>query len=177
MSRRYPATLRLLIALITAGITPLRAAITSEDKLVADGPALLREWLPPVYPAAELKARQSGMVNVSFIVDETGRVTAARALEESDAAFIEPALAAVKSWSFTPALEDGQPVACGLETLVAFSPAIGQQKKSKGNIPPEEQALTLPRRVSPSATVTPPGNYPDVLVERKSPASFDSRVS
>jgi TonB family protein len=68
---------------------------------------------------------------------------------------------------FTPALEDGKPAACCLETLVTFSPAVGQQKKTKDNLPPKEQALSPARRVAPAAKFAPPGNYPDVLVERK----------
>jgi TonB family protein len=169
MLRRYPAFGVFIICLVI-GFGPIRAAEPprpAEEKLVADGAALLRVWLPPVYPAAALKARQSGMVNVRLIIDETGHVTAARALEDSDAPFIDAALAAVNSWQFAPAIDGGKPTACCLETLVTFSPAIGQQKKSANNIPPDDQRFTFAPRVAPQATVSPPGNYPDVLVERK----------
>ena len=150
--------------------SPLFAAAPqppAEEKLKVDGPALLREWTPPIYPEAALKARQSGMVNVRLIVDETGHVTTAHALDDSDTAFVEVALAAVKSWVFAPALDNGQPIACCLETLVTFSPAVGQQKKSANNLPPERQAFSLAPRVAPKAKFAPPGNYPEVLTERK----------
>lgn len=134
---------------------------------MVDGPAILREWEPPVYPAEALKSRQSGMVNVMLIVDDTGQVTSARALEDSDEAFVASAIAAVKSWVFAPELEDGKAVACCLETLVTFSPATGQQQKTKGRYPSLEQTFRRAQRTMPRPTVTPPGNYPEVLVERK----------
>jgi len=136
-----------------------------EAKLEADGLALLREWVPPVYPKAELKARHSGMVNVRCIIDEAGKVTASRALEDSDAAFIQPALDAVKAWSFSPAVTAGKPAACCLDTLVAFSPAVGQQKPSA--VPPKEQTFTPAPRTAPSPKETPSGDYPAVLLERR----------
>ncbi len=138
-----------------------------EAKLVADGVALLRTWTPPVYPKAELKARRSGMVTVRLIVDETGKVTQARALEDSDTAFVDAAVEAVKAWGFAAAIDGGKPVACCLETLVAFSPAVGQQKAS--SLPPEQQTFTPAPRTSPKVTVSPDGEYPAVLLERKIP--------
>lgn len=140
-------------------------AVRAEEKIEADGFALLRGWTPPVYPAAELKARHSGMVNVRCVIDETGRVTSARALEDSDAAFIQTALDAVKRWTFAPATSGGKPVACCLDTLVAFSPARGQQKPSA--VPPQEQTFNPAPRTSPSPKSTPPGDYPAALVERR----------
>lgn len=139
----------------------------TNEKLLVNGPALLREWTPPIYPAEALKAKQSGMVNVRLIVDESGHVPTARALEDSDSAFIDAALAAVKTWVFAPELDNGQPIACCLDTLVTFSPAVGQQKKPTNNLPPERQALSLAPRVEPKAKFAPPGNYPEVLTERK----------
>ncbi len=169
-----PRQLSVLLA-ATLFINPLLATESAApkpgptEKLDADGLALVRTWVPPTYPPAELKAKKSGMVTVRFIVDETGRVTRARALEDSDAAFAESAVAAVKSWGFTPATEAGHAVACCLETLVAYSPTVGQQKVSAAMIPPERLTLTPAPRTSPVAKVAPPGDYPDVLVERKLP--------
>jgi TonB family protein len=153
--------------LVTLAQALAQPAPPHDPDLKADGLALLREWHPPVYPPNALKSRQSGMVNVRLIVDDTGRVTAARALEDSDQEFIEPALAAVKTWSFSPATEDGRAIVCCLETLVMFSPAIGQQKETPGHLPPEAQVLTPAARTAPRARVSPPGNYPDILLERK----------
>ena len=155
------------MALSTVNPCLAQSAPVQDANLKVDGLALLREWHPPVYPPSALKARQSGMVTVRLIIDEAGRVTAARAMDDSEKEFIEPALAAVKSWTFTPALEEGRPVACCVETLVSFSPAVGQQKETPKHLPPESQTLTPAPRKAPRASVSPPGNYPDVLLERK----------
>lgn len=151
----------------------------AEGKLTADGPALLRQWTPPEYPVAALKAKRSGMVTVRLIVDETGNVTQARAVDDPDVEFVEPALAAVRSWVFAPAIENGKEAACCLETLVMFSPALGQQKPSSNQIPPESQTFQLAPRVAPKPKFTPTGDYPDVLVERQFPgvAEFTAIVS
>lgn len=146
----------------TDGVAP-----AAEAELRADGLALLREWSPPVYPPEALKKRASGMVTVRLIVDETGAVTAARAVDEPDAAFVDSAVAAVKSWKFIPATDHGEPVACCLETLVAYSPARGQQKPS--TIPPAEQSFMPAPRSAPVMLRSPPGDYPEALVDRMIP--------
>jgi TonB family protein len=170
MLRRYPTAFGAFAALLTVSWIPLHAAdapAATEEKLVADGPALLREWQPPLYPGALLKARQSGMVNVRVVVDANGKITAARALEDSDAPFVEAAIAAVNQWTFAPALENGQPVDSCVDTLVTFSPAVGQQKPTRNNLPPSDQQVVPASRVSPRAQFAPPGDYPAVLSERK----------
>lgn len=144
------------------GITPAVGA-----ELQVDGLALLREWSPPVYPPEALRKRASGMVTVRLIVDETGAVTAARAVDEPDPAFVESAVTAVKSWKFAPAMERGEPVACCLETLVAYSPAVGQQRPSR--IAPADQSFTAAPRSAPVMLRSPPGDYPEALVERMIP--------
>lgn len=152
----------LLLAL--AGL-PVDRLVAEESKLEADGLALIRGWVPPVYPSKELKARHSGMVNVRCVIDETGRVAAARALEDSDEAFVVSALDAVKAWTFAPAVVAGKPAACCLDTLVAFSPAVGQQNPSQ--VPPKDLTFTPAPRTSPSPKNSPPGDYPSALLERK----------
>lgn len=168
----------LLLFLATLSTHPLLAAdvaapktAPASDALPVDGTALLRVWQPPVYPSAALKAKTSGMVTVRFVVDETGRVTQARALEESDQAFVESALVAVKSWEFAPAMEAGKAIASCLDTLVAYSPSVGQRKKSSTAMLPTDVTLTTVPRTAPSAKTTPAGDYPDVLLERKLPGT------
>ena len=159
---------RLVVGLGFAGAGPAvaaEAAAPQQEQIVADGLALLRDWVPPVYPAEALTAKRSGMVNVRLIVDETGKVTAARALEDSDEEFVEPALAAVRAWGFAPAIENGKEVACCLDTLVTFSPAIGQQKPSP--VPPESQRFSAAERVSPQPRFSPAGEVPALLQQRR----------
>lgn len=146
---------------------PPATAPAPGEKLAVDGLALLRSWVPPVYPRAELKAKHSGMVTVRLIVDATGKVATARALEDSDEAFIEAALAAVRAWGFAPALDEGRPVACCLDTLVAFSPAVGQLEPS--TTIPTDQSFTPAPKTSPRVKVSSGGDYPTVLTERKLP--------
>jgi TonB family protein len=159
------------VVLFSPAALPARAADNlapaAGAELQADGLALLREWSPPVYPPEALRKRASGMVTVRLIVDETGAVTAARPVDEPDAAFVESAVAAVKSWKFIPATERGEPVACCLETLVAYSPAVGQQKPSP--IPPAEQSFAAAPRSAPVMLRSPPGDYPEALVDRMIP--------
>jgi TonB family protein len=156
-------------AVLGGGALPLTAAApaAAAENLQAEGAALLRQWFPPVYPAQQLKARRSGMVNVRFIVDDAGHVTTARALDDADEAFVEAALTAVKSWTFAPAIEKGTPAACCLETLVVFSPAAGQRKAAPNNLTPEDQTFSLAPRTAPQAKLSPEGNYPGILTERK----------
>jgi TonB family protein len=169
----------LAVALVALAQAFAQPAPPNDPNLKADGLALLRQWHPPIYPPAALKARHSGMVTVRLIVDEKGQVTAARALEDSDQDFVESALTAVKKWSFSPAEENGRAVPCCLETLVAFSPSVGQQKASANLIPPDGLSFMPAPRVAPRATVSPPGNYPEVLRDRKfgGVIRFDCRVN
>ena len=169
----------LLLALTLAPLGALHAAEAAgaaPGKIVAlEGEALLRDWTPPVYPKAALRAHRGGSVPVRVIVDEHGRVTMARALEGADAEFVEAALAAVKSWGFEPGLSNGVPAPCCLDTRVVFSPKNGQQKPS--GIPPISQQFEAATHKSPEAKATPSGPYPEVLTERKIPGLVKFRVT
>ncbi|HYP16185.1 MAG TPA: TonB family protein [Opitutus sp.] len=158
----FPALAATLPTVPAAAAEPEPAGRAADQ---ADGLALLREWVPPVYPADALKARRGGMVNVRLIVDENGKPTRARAVEDSDEEFVVAALAAVNQWGFAPATESGKAVACCLETLVTFSPREGQRKASP--VPPEDQVFRLAPRTEPKPTATPGGEYPEPLVERQ----------
>jgi TonB family protein len=146
------------------------AANPAQPPLPVDGLALLRTWVPPVYPPALLKARTGGMVTVRLVVSDAGQVTSARALEDSDPPFVESAIAAVKAWVFAPAIENGQAVASCLDTLVTYSPDEGQRKALV--VPPKDIRFSVPPRTAPEPKTTPPGEYPSILSERK----FGGRV-
>jgi TonB family protein len=161
----------LLVALMANGLRAAGPAASPDGKLQADGPALLREWTPPLYPPPALKARRSGIVDVRLIVDANGRVTQARALDGSDEEFVDAALTAVKSWGFTPATDNGQAIACCLDTQVIFSPAVGQRKPSVAKIPPRGLDFSPAERTSPEPKSSPSGEYPAMLVERKIPGA------
>lgn len=162
----WPAA-ALAFAWMTAGPAGDAHAAAADASLAADGAALVRRWVPPEYPQEALKARRSGMVTLRLIIDESGQLTAARAMEDSDGEFIEAALAAARAWKFAPAIEGGGPVASCVETLVAFSPGVGQRKKTKDQIPPGDLVLQPAPRTSPTARKTPSGDYPARLAERQ----------
>lgn len=145
------------------------AAPAAEPPLVADGPALLREWVPPVYPPEQLAKKVAGAVTVRLIVDENGAVASARAMPDSDEPFVASALAAVQAWRFAPAIENQKPAPCCLETRVAYSPTRGQLKPSP--VPPQAQTFSLAPRTQPEPRSSPAGEYPSVLVERKIPGA------
>ena len=56
----------------------------------------------PRYPAAALRARQSGQVQVEFTVGADGSVSSARVVSAPDRVFDREAVAAVKRWRFQP---------------------------------------------------------------------------
>src|ERR1041384_1146423 len=78
--------------------------------VLAESHATLREWKPPVYPVEALKEKIGGLVVVRIIVDESGAITTARVLQAKDPRLGDAALAAVKTWKFTPAIENQKPI-------------------------------------------------------------------
>lgn len=58
---------------------------------------------PPKYPEAMRRARISGVVVVTLVVDEGGAVLACEAKKSSQPEFEAPALEAVANWKFKPA--------------------------------------------------------------------------
>jgi TonB family protein len=74
-----------------------------------------------VYPADLVRHQVSGVVEVEFLVDVAGAVREAEARMSSDPELAAAAVAAVKEWSFAPALRDGQPVESRLQTPMIFT--------------------------------------------------------
>ena len=74
-----------------------------------------RRMYPPTYPPEAVAARQQGHLDLRVDVDEQGQprdVAVAKAdPPEAEAALGESAIAAVRKWSFNPALVDGRAVA------------------------------------------------------------------
>jgi protein TonB len=111
--------LGLLVALAGCANTPTRLATTE----AASSPALIERvvgnWEAPVpehtvrprFPDEMRRAGNSGVVNVKCLIDENGVVREAEAVTASDRGFEQPALEAVRQWTFKPARRDGVPVA------------------------------------------------------------------
>lgn len=77
--------------------------------------------VPPRYPTLPLLAKVRAKVVMSFVVDEKGKVEAARVLESSDSRFDQAALESVLKWKFLPALNGGTPKKCFITTPIEFA--------------------------------------------------------
>jgi outer membrane biosynthesis protein TonB len=97
-----------------------------------------------VYPPDSLG---SGIVTLSINLDEAGQIQNVQVLRDIPS-LTDPAVAAVKSWTFTPGKLDGKPVASSLNVSVVFNP---------GN--PQTHDLDL-APLQPTPTPNPPGYLP-----------------
>ena len=94
-------------------------AAAPETKLTP--PAILGST-PPVYPALAKARKIEGVVEVSALVDETGRVAEANIVRVNPKrlGFEEAALAHVRSRKYRPATRDGAPVRVWVSIVVEF---------------------------------------------------------
>jgi TonB family protein len=165
-------TLRLGCFLFFGPLTFLLAkdetpAAKAAANALADGPAMVREWKPPVYPADALKEKVGGRITTRIIVDENGAVTSARVLQTNDPRLGEAALASVKAWKFSPAIENQKPVPMCLDVPFNFDAQKGAKSWKAGLLP---DSAWLPRpapKVAAAARSAPPGGYPEILSDRK----------
>jgi TonB family protein len=68
--------------------------------------------LPPEYPISAARAGREGMVQISFIIDESGFVTEPKiVMSEGGSGFEKESLKAIKRWRFAPKFVDGKAVA------------------------------------------------------------------
>ena len=132
------------------------------------GDAALRDWVQPEYPEAAKKAKLEGSVDVDLVVGADGKVERTEIQNSTNEIFNEAALSAVRRWTFSPALEEGKPVASGMEVPVVFQLAQLKQK----SLPISPPAAQRPRaaRLKPAKfTTAPDPDYPTELEERKIP--------
>ncbi len=74
------------------------------------------------YPPEAYRAREEGRVLVDVAVDAAGNVTNATIVERSGSRILDrAALEQVREWKFSPALDNGKPVASSIEVPVAYS--------------------------------------------------------
>jgi len=76
---------------------------------------------PPDYPEQLKRSGVSGVVAVTIIIDETGKVISSNVVKSSNPDFNEAALTAVKKWKFKPGIKDGQPVKIRVTFPIKFS--------------------------------------------------------
>jgi TonB family protein len=106
----------------------------------------LKEHPAPLYPEAALKEGLSATVVLELTIDETGHVTDASVLQPAGHGFDEAALAAVKTWTFEPALRGGEPIRSTVQFSVPFEPPAP---------PAAAPALATARVPAPGPTPTP----------------------
>jgi|HubBroStandDraft_1064217.scaffolds.fasta_scaffold87619_2 TonB family protein len=162
MRARLPIPCLLFLALaqgaFAAGPTP-----TPTD-IPLNGNALLRAWVPPVYPPDALKQRVGGMAVIRMVVDEKGTVASAHVLDASDPRLGEAALAAARKWVFSPALDEGRPVAISMDAPVDFSPDTAARKP--GFLPPADQTPQPSPKTPAKPNETYSADYPGSLLDR-----------
>jgi TonB family protein len=141
-----------------------------EEKLLVDGPALLRSWVPPESPPG-IADKEPHVVRVRFIVDDDGKVRSARPLDGDSPPFSDLAVAAVKQWVFAPALENGKAIASCYDVSVSFSPSNGKGRKTRPSAPAADEQPELAPTTTAVAKTTPEGDYPEVLARRKIPGA------
>ncbi len=83
-------------------------------------PPSLKTHEPPAYPADALRDRVEGTVGLELTIDETGHVTAARVAHAAGHGFDEAALAAAKTWTFTPAMRGTTPTVSSVQLAMPF---------------------------------------------------------
>ena len=156
----------LAVSLVTTALSVLGAGVTPPDLTVADNAPMIRSWAPPVYPAALLKAKVAGKVEVRFIVDVQGKVRTARVLESTDPRLDDTAIATVKAWTFSPGLEEGKPAEACMDVTVECVPT--KPRKSDPIMLPRADLAPHPAaRTETEPKNTPAGDYPEILTERK----------
>jgi len=80
----------------------------------------------PNYPSEMRGKKIDGVVSVLFIVDASGKVSKQRAEKSTHPAFEKPALDAVRSWKFEPAIRGGQRVPCSMRVSIRFQQQNGK---------------------------------------------------
>lgn len=130
--------------------------------------ALLRGWVQPAYPDAARKAKKEGQVIVDLVVEVDGTVSQVAVKDSTDELFNEAALAAVRKWTFSPALEEAKPVASGMTVPIVFE--LAQLKRKQAASLPPENLMPHAAKLTPAKFVTAPDpDYPAELEERKIP--------
>jgi periplasmic protein TonB len=102
---------------IESSLAPMFVSATQGNLEV---PVPLRK-VPPVYPFELKRAGITGNVSLSAIVDENGRVRDAEIVDSSDVAFRQPALDAVRQWTFQPARRNGESIAVRVNLPIHFN--------------------------------------------------------
>jgi TonB family protein len=156
---RIPPPSLFKLALFAAASTTAPAILHAQaSDNAASGDALVRKWVSPQAPA-DVRVGPESLVTVRCDVDAQGKVTTANVLDSTDPRLNGAAVAALRQWQFSPALEEGKPIAECLDVPLMFDPA--------------DPHSLLPPLSPKAAPTTPPdiqqqadADYPDELRPR-----------
>lgn len=112
---------RLFLLPLTALLLSAAPSFANESPALATSSAQVRSAAAPRYPYLLQYAEAAAEVTVAFTVDAQGKVTKAKIADSSNFEFNAAALAAIKQWSFTPALKNGQAIETKLQQKFVFS--------------------------------------------------------
>ncbi|MCA0268852.1 MAG: energy transducer TonB [Bacteroidetes bacterium] len=111
---------RLVFPVALGSLDARREWMTTEDGCREVGMPARRSGSNPEYPDQLRRAGREGQVLIATRLDERGRVVEAQVAEHDDPDFEEVSLRAVRSWRFSPATCDGQPVSSAMLIPVRF---------------------------------------------------------
>ncbi len=118
-------------SVLSAGVvvTPL----VTESRFTAPAPAMV------VAPANIPRRYQNETIRVSLLVDAQGRAHYVDLLDGRDPALVRHLLPVIAQWHFTPAMQDGQPVAVNVVLplhLVEHSDAVHERSAARTQAAP-----------------------------------------
>jgi len=105
--------------LVAFGLLSAALVTTASAQTKTEPPVPVRT-VAPEYPNELRREGVSGLVMVKCSIDVQGNVTETLVEKSSNAAFEQPAIAAVKKWKFKPAKQDGAPVAIKVTIPIKF---------------------------------------------------------
>jgi TonB family protein len=135
------ALLALVVLLVGHAVTPIKSVFAVDPDFVSPDVVTAGEIL---YPPDSIA---SGIVTLSINLDEAGQIQNVQVLRDIPS-LTEPAVTAVKSWTFAPGKLEGKPVASSLNVSVVFNP---------GNLQTHDLTLTP---LQPTPPPNPSGYLP-----------------
>jgi TonB family protein len=153
MSKRIPAILTLLGAVLAFGGLAVAGEIVDPDADGVSAPYLIAESrVTPSYPPAAYAAKYEGVVSLKAIVNADGSVGAVQVLDSTrkSMGFESAAIEAVSQWRFEPARKDDTVVDSYSLIRLRFNPP---SRASRGSVATAFEGSATPS-MSPAAPMT-----------------------
>lgn len=111
----------LIVALPTISASDQASDSATIDLPMPDTAPRPLKTKPPRYPSKLREQGVSGAVILTVIIEDTGRVSSVEVAKASRDEFREPAIHAVREWTFEPAKLKGQAVRARVSIPLSFS--------------------------------------------------------